>query len=138
MICTSSKRSRLSICGCGSRELGRAVAAPHPDVEPPLRDDVDQRHLLGQPDRIVEGQDGGRQADPNSRSPRGHRAGERGRVHREAVVDEVVLGEPDLVEAQLLRPHHLVELTVDDVRVPVARRGLQEEVGAEAHHATPR
>jgi hypothetical protein len=119
-------------------ELRRPVSPPHPDVEPALRDDVHQRHLLGQPDRIVEGQDGGGQADPDLGSPRGHRAGEGGGVHREAVVDEVMLGEPDLVEAELLRPHHLVELARDDVGVPVPRWGLQEEIGPEAHQATPR
>ena len=86
----------------------------------------------------MEGQDGGGQADADPGGPRGHRAGERGRIHREAVVDEVVLGEPDLVEAQLFRPRHLVELARDDVGVPVARRRLQEEVGPEAHQATPR
>jgi hypothetical protein len=50
----------------------------------------------------------------------------------------MMLGEPDLVEAELLRPHHLVQLARDDVGVPVARWGLQEEVGPEADQATPR
>jgi hypothetical protein len=86
----------------------------------------------------VEGQDGGGQADPDPRRPRGHGAGEGRGIHREAVVDEVVLGEPHLVEAQLFRPRHLVELARDDVGVPVTRRCLQEEVGPEAHQATPR
>ena len=59
-----------------------------------------------------------------------------GGIHREAVVDEVVLGEPDLVEAQLLRPLDLLELAADDVVVAVARRGLEEVEGAEAHAMT--
>jgi len=119
-------------------ELRRAVAPADPHVEPALRDDVHQGHLLGEPDRIVEGQDRGGETDPDPGRPRGHRAGERGRVHREAVVDEVVLGEPHLVEAQILRPRHLVELARDDIGVALARRSLQEEVGPEAHQATPR
>jgi len=86
----------------------------------------------------MEGQDGGGQADADAAGARGGGGGEAGGIHREAVVDEVMLGEPDLVEAELLRPHHLVELARDDVGVPVPRWGLQEEIGPEAHQATPR
>jgi hypothetical protein len=45
----------------------------------------------------------------------------------------VVLGEPRLVEAQLLRPLDLLELAADDVLVPVPGRSLEEVKGAEAH-----
>src|SRR5882724_12898604 len=44
-------------------ELRRAIAAPYPDVEPAPGDDVDEGELLGQPQRMVEGQDGGGQPD---------------------------------------------------------------------------
>ena len=59
--------------------------------------------------------------------------GERARVDGEAVVDEVVLGQPDLVEAELLRPLHLLELAVHDLGVAEPGRGLEEEEGPEAH-----
>ena len=55
------------------------------------------------------------------------------RIDREAVVDEVVLGQPDLVEAQLLRPLHLLDLAVHDLGVGEAGGGLEEEEGPEAH-----
>src|SRR6267142_603277 len=45
----------------------------------------------------------------------------------------MVLGEPDAVEAELLRPHHLLDLLTDDVRVRDGRRSLEEVIGAEAH-----
>ena len=114
-------------------ELGRAVAPPHAHVETALRDDVDQRHLLGQPQRVVERQDRRGQADPHPARARGRGGGQARRVHRQAVVDEVVLGEPDLVEPELLGPRHLLELAVDDLGVGEARGGLEEVEGPEAH-----
>src|SRR5262249_19853198 len=45
----------------------------------------------------------------------------------ELVVDEVVFGEPDLIEAQLLRPLHLLELAVNDLGVGERRRGLKKK-----------
>src|SRR6266581_7863402 len=45
----------------------------------------------------------------------------------------MVLGEPDAVEAELLRPHHLLDLLTDDVGVRDRRRSLEEVIGAEAH-----
>jgi len=55
---------------------------------------------------------------------RGRGGGEARRIHRQAVVDEVVLGQPDLVEAELFRPLHLLELAMDHLGVGEAGRGL--------------
>jgi len=118
-------------------ELGGPVAASHPHVEASVGDDVHQRHLLGQSERVVKGQDGGGQADADAPGARGGGGGEAGGIYREAVVDEVMLGEPRLVEAQLLRPLDLLELAADDVLVPVARRSLEKVEGAEAHAEPP-
>src|SRR6266849_3721788 len=68
-----------------------------------------------------------------TRPDRAGRGRQRGRVHGQAVVDEVVLGQPDLVEAKLLRPLHLLELSMDDVLVGQAGSGLKEEERSEAH-----
>jgi len=90
---------------------------------------------LGEPDRVVERKDRGRQADAHVPRPhRGRRRQDR-RRDGEAVVDEVVLGQPDAVEAELLGPHHLLDLPTDDVRVGDRRRCLEEVVGSEAHRA---
>jgi hypothetical protein len=48
-----------------------------------------------------------------------------------------MLGQPHLVEAELLRPFHLGELVADDVGVGVARRGLEKIKGSEFHVASP-
>jgi len=82
---------------------------------------------------MVKGQDGRGEADANAPGARGGGGGEGSGIDGEAVVDEVMLGEPDLVEAQLLRPLDLLELAADDVVVPVAGRSLEEIEGAEAH-----
>ena len=85
----------------------------------------------------MKGQDGRGEADANALGARGGGGGEGGGVDGEAVVDEVMLGEPDLVEAQLLRPLDLLELAADDVVVPVAGRSLEEIESAEAHPDEP-
>ena len=121
-----------------SGELGRAVAPPHAHVEPAVRDDVDEGHLLGEAQRVMEGQDRRGEADAHPARPGRRRRRERRGIHRQPVVDEVVLREPDLVEPELLGPLDLLELAVDDVGVPLARRRLEEVEGAETHHATPR
>src|SRR6185295_20365398 len=54
-----------------------------------------------------------------------------------AVVDEVVLGQPDGVEAQLLRPHHLLDLALDHLGVVDRGRRLQEVVRPESHGGHP-
>ncbi len=82
---------------------------------------------------MMEGQDRRRQPDAYPPRPGGGDGGERAGVHREAVVDEVVLGQPDLVEAELLRPLHLLELAVHDLVVAEPRHGLEEVEGPEAH-----
>src|SRR5688572_26989365 len=83
----------------------------------------------------MKGQDGGGKTDAHApRAGRGD-AGERGGIDGEAVIDEVVLGEPDLVEPELFGPLHLLELTMHDVLVREAGSGLEEEEGPEAHGA---
>src|SRR5438552_2788327 len=45
----------------------------------------------------------------------------------------MVLGQPDLIEAELLRPLHLLELAVHDLVVAQPRHGLEEIKSPEAH-----
>jgi hypothetical protein len=63
----------------------------------------------------------------------GSGGGERGRVDGQPVVDEVVLGQPDPVEPELLGPLHLLELAVNDLVVGEPRHGLEEVERPEAH-----
>jgi len=116
-------------------ELDGPVAASHPDVQPSPAEDVDHRQLLGQADRVVEGQDGRRQADAHPPGPHGRGGGQDSRGDGQAVLDEMVLGQPDAVEPQLLGPGHLLDLVLDDLGMGQAGWGLQKVVGPKAHRA---
>src|SRR5439155_18325823 len=116
-------------------ELDGPVAATDTDVEPSFAQDIDDRELFGESNRIVEWKDRGGQADAHPPRPRRGRRRQDGRRDRQAVVDEMVLRQPDAVEAELLGPHHLLDLTPDDLRVGDRGRGLQEVVRSEAHRA---
>ena len=114
-------------------ELDRTVAAPHADIQAPAAQDIDHRELFGEPDRIVEGEDRGGQADPHAPGPHGGGGRQDRRRDRETVLDEVVLGEPEAVEAELFRPRHLLDLAPEDVGMAEGRGRLEEVVGSEAH-----
>src|SRR5262249_26661837 len=114
-------------------ELRRTVAAPEADLQSSARDDVDERGLLRQPQRMVERQDRRGQPDAHAPRARGGDGRERAGIDGEPIVDEVVLGEPDLIEAELLRPLHLFELTVHDLVVAQPWHGLEEVEGPESH-----
>ena len=76
--------------------------ASQPDDQPTLADVVDQRELFSHPDRMMQRHLRHREAD--LRPFRGHRqrCGEAHRIDIGADPIEVMLGEPDHVEAQLI------------------------------------
>ena len=88
----------------------RETAAPHPELEPPLADLIQGRHLLGNPQRIIQGQHMNRH--PDAQPPRPGRDGagdhERRRQHR-----------PRRIEVQFRQPH--------PVQPPILRRIHQPE-----------
>jgi hypothetical protein len=116
-------------------ELDRPVATAHADVEPASAEDVDHGQLLGEPDGVVEGEDGGGQPDAHALRPHGRGRGQDRRRDRQAVLDEVVLGQPDAVEPQLLGPGHLLDLALNDLGVAEAWWRLEEVVRAKPHRA---
>ncbi len=123
----------------GDAEAGifrRLVASADPEIEPPAAHDVDGCGLLGEPDGVMEGQDndGGADADPLRAG--GHPAGDDHQVSGDAVPLEVVLGQPDGVEAKLLGFLDLLELGPEDVFVVPAGWLLEEVKGAEFHEVS--
>src|ERR1051325_2224997 len=72
-------------------------------------------------------------ADPDAARAGREVRGEQQRVAREAVGREVLLGEPDLVEAERLGELGARELLGDDTRGVLAGRALEDVVGPEAH-----
>ena len=104
-----------------------------------VRDMVEHDDLLGEADRIVPGDDDHLGAE---RDPAGA-AGEVGqrlqRIGAERIVAEMMLGDPDQVEAQLLRQHAILELLAEEPGVRIVMAALVREAGAHAdmHAALP-
>jgi hypothetical protein len=81
-------RSRNAEAG----ELRRAVTRPESKVEPPVRQDVDDRGILRQADGVVEGQQHDLGPDPDPARFRSDGRGDRQQRWTGPVVGKVVLG----------------------------------------------
>ncbi len=109
--------------------LPRLVAAAEADLDPSAAEVVEDRQLLGQAQGVPEGDDVGELAEANPRGERGDRRLDLDRVGAQlgALGAEVVLGQPVVVEADLLGEHRASDLCglqalgrlVQVVQVPV-------------------
>ena len=81
----------------------------------------------------MEGQDDDRGADADALGARRDPAGDDHEVRGDAIPLEVMLGEPDAVEAERLGLLDLLELGAEDVFVTPAGGLLEEVEGAEFH-----
>jgi len=97
---------------------------------------IDHRHALGDADRVVVGEDHDTEAEADALRQPAERAEQhlRARRHREAR-EEVVLDEPDGVEAHLVGEDALLQRLLDDP-VIVHDRSLHL-VGEAQSHALP-
>ena len=73
--------------------LGRPISDRHHVDDPTATDDVEDGHLLGELDRVVQRQEHDRDRDRHGRRASGHGAGERQRCRQVAVVRHVVLAQ---------------------------------------------
>ena len=80
-------------------EFAPRQAAPHAEAKPALAQHVEHGGILGNPQRIVPGQDDGRRADIDAGMARRQVGHEVEVVGDEGVVVEVVLGRPQAVKA---------------------------------------
>src|SRR5229473_1074604 len=94
---------------CETLELLDLVADAHAEFEASARDSVDHGDILGEAHRVMERHQQHAERDTDTLGARGDRGG--GREHRGqiAVLDEVMFGEPAIVEAVILGPYNLVE-----------------------------
>ncbi|HEV2230634.1 MAG TPA: hypothetical protein VGV64_07955 [Thermoplasmata archaeon] len=76
-------------------ELDGQVAAPHPEIETARGQPIEERELLGDPDRVVERQDGDHRAEPQPTGPLAERREDEGGGGAEASGVEVVFGDPE-------------------------------------------
>ena len=90
-------------------ELVRRVAHADADLHAPAADIVEHREVLGEPERMVEGQQADVAGEAHALGARRHRRRDRDPRWQVAVVDEVMLGEPDEVEPQPVEPRHLLD-----------------------------
>jgi hypothetical protein len=116
-------------------ELVLVVVGPVPDadVEPAGGQVVEEGELRGQADRMAKRELQHGEADPDPRRARRHHAGERDGIAVDALAREVVLGEPDAVEAGRLREARLRDLGVDGVGVLLGRGRESQRQPAESH-----
>ncbi len=118
-------------------ELGRVEAAPRAPVDAPAGEHVEQRDLLRQPQRVIEGRE--RYAHPNAQP-----AGLVGDVQAHhvnggtnAVAREVMLGEPDGVVSSLFHDLGALHRTLIDGRQRASSpRPAKELEGTDSHRST--
>ena len=110
-----------------------AGAAADAHFQAPAAQIVEDGELDGQTHRMMKRHLDDREAHARARGARGQRAGERDRIGVGALAGEVVLGEPQVVEAHRFGEHALLELLVDAREVVLGRRRERQRHPAELH-----
>ncbi len=138
------QHDRLGLLEALLRLLGRDVvalvvvdvvrrAAAQSRDDPPLGDVVEQRDLLGQADRVVQRDLRDGEADLDAAGRGGQRGGKAERIDVGADAVEMVLGQPQGVEAKLLRQPGLGDGLVDHALVLSRVAAFREQEIAEFH-----
>src|SRR5438128_1651150 len=98
-------------------ELVLLIAAAEPENRAPAAQLVQDREILKHAQRLVEGRHDHSRPQPDPPCQPGHVGRHRDRRGAEAIIGEMMLGEPGDIEADLLRQLHLIRgLAVDLVR----------------------
>ncbi len=113
-------------------------AAAEADDEPALEDVVEHRQLLGEPDRVVQRHLQDREADFAVPGGGGERASKGDRVGIGADAVEMMLGQPDRVDAQFVGEPGFAQGLVDHDPVALGIAAVGKQEIAEFHAATPR
>ena len=119
------------------RELLRLIAAANPDVEPAVRGDIDQREFLRQPQRVREWQHRDGEANPDPLGGLGKGRSHRRQVADDAVVREVVLGQPAPVESETVGENRLLDRLAKDVALRAVTSPREEVIDPELHTLPP-
>ena len=128
--------ARLGHVGAEAGVLAAGEAAAEPEHGTPVREVVQEDDLLGDAQRVVPGQDEGARGEADALRPSCQPGEELGVVWAGGVVEEVVLDDEDLVEAQWLG--QLGDPTlVRDVHVvgQLAAVVLEDELEIDVHAA---
>ena len=108
-------------------------AAAEPDDQPPLGDMVEHRELLGEAHRMMQRGLHHGKADRRASRCGGERAGKAHRVDISADAVEMVLGEPDHIDAELVRQRRLAQGLVDDDAVALRLTAVRKQEIAKVH-----
>ena len=108
-------------------------AAPQPDDQTTFGDVVEDCDLLGQTDRMMKCRLHNRKADLALPRRRRQCAGKGDRVDIGAYAVEMMLGEPDHVDPELVGEPGLVQRLVDHDAVPFGIAAIREQEIAEFH-----
>src|SRR5271166_6705684 len=108
-------------------------AAPQSDDQPSLADMVDQRELLGHADRMMQRHLGDREADPDSLRRYRQRGGKTHRIDISADAIEMMFGQPDHLEAQLVSEPRLAQGLVDHLTIVRGIAAFRKQEVAELH-----
>src|SRR6185437_10246161 len=113
------------------------AAAAEPDDQLALQHLVEEGDLLGETDRVVQRGLHDREADPGMLQRSREHAGDPDRIGIDGDAVEMVLGQPDDVDAERIGQHRLADRLVDHRAVPrrIAAVGKQER--AELHTRSP-
>ncbi|HKM71132.1 MAG TPA: hypothetical protein VJX94_13945 [Stellaceae bacterium] len=96
-------------------ELLRGRADADRQIDPAARDVVENRDVLGDPHRVVQGQKQHIGTDANPLGARRHRGQKRDRRRVPRVFREVVFARPDIVEGELFGEHRLLQVVPIEV-----------------------
>ena len=94
------------------------------EIESPVRQDVGDRRVFGDANRVVERQQHDRRADSNSLGPRSHGGGHHHRRARPLALAEVMLAVPRAGEPELLGEHGIADVVGVDVLQGVCGIGM--------------
>jgi len=114
-------------------ELPRLVAAPDTEIDPASRQHVELRDLLGHQNGVVQGQNDDAGPQPQLFRPRRQEGQQRRDVVAEAVLPEMMLGDPDAVKAHLLQVLDQLHVIVEHVAFAPARMLVEQVERRELH-----
>src|SRR5712691_1887571 len=108
-------------------------AATKTDDHASLTEVVDEGYLFGQPDRVMQSHLGHRKADANPSGAGGDGRGKGQRIDIGAAAIEVVLRQPEDVEAQGITEFSLTQRLIDNDPVGIRELALRKEKITKLH-----
>ena len=109
------------------------AAAAEPDDEPAFRQIVDDGELLGEADRVMQRGLQHGEAERGALERDRQRAGKADRIGIGADAIEMMLAEPDNIDAELVGQHRLAQRLVDDNAVALRIAAVGKQKIAELH-----